>query len=396
MFPLIVFALISLSGCSNQTSEDVVLDTEVPIVASAPDYYTLSGKQILSVDSAVVYKFGDTMPIILDGQLQGFTRLSSVQRIGIWDLCNQSAVANGVKWSYSINLNVDLSQTLSTAENVVLTVKPYLISKDGSINGEPCSVGWSGFSSVAQLYDNTKSADIEIGLQPETTDATGANVLLVITNSVGDTYDPVYIDGDFLENAKMGNSLITDGEAKITTINGGVFTIRINSVSVNIPITTDKLESKDLTKITSYYDIDYTVTYVSAPTNDLEDLIYDSNNNNSLHTQFVTYLSTDLDNTKLLDGDSGAKRQVYSDKMKLYEYVTTQFPTIAVGESFTATINKAMTIGNSSPVYARVYFEFPEEITARSASELLDFDGRYVVFQVPITQRELQEYYESR
>ena len=144
-----------------------------------------------------MFEPGETIPILLDGAVKGYLDVNWVQRLGIWDSTNTTAVTVGVKNSYTINLHVDMSESIESAESVILTVKPYTVDANWVVNGSPCCVGWSGFSQVAQLYDNTTAADIEVGVQPEVLDLTGSDVVLKLTDSAGNQYDDVVLSNNY-------------------------------------------------------------------------------------------------------------------------------------------------------------------------------------------------------
>lgn len=378
--------LILLTGCSKQTENEA---SEVVSTKQTITYEVTDESPVMDGNTAIVFEPGETIPILLDGTVKGYLNVNWVQRLGIWDSTNTTAVTVGVKSSYTINLHVDMSESIESAESVILTVKPYTVDANWVVNGSPCCVGWSGFSQVAQLYDNTTAADIEVGVQPEVLDLTGSNVVLKLTDSVGNQYDDVVLSNNYLTTASDGPSLITDGTATVDCINGGRFSLGINNV------TSEEHAVEDGAEPTLYYDYQYAVKYLTAPTSDREDLLFDSNNKNLLHTKFVNYLTSDVDSAKLYDSVPAAQRLLYSDKLDTETYVTQEFSDISVGKTFTASSNRAVPETTGNPSYVRVCFEFPEEVEARSLEEMQNFNGRFIVFQSKIGERTLEQFYEE-
>lgn len=351
--------------------------------------YNVTEEKPAASNSAIAFEPGETIPILLNGSIKGYMNVNWVQRLGIWDYNNANAVTAGVKSSYTINLHIDMSESISSAESVILTVNPYTIDASGVKNGSPCCVGWSGFSQVAQLYDNTTAVDIEVGVQPEVLDVSGSSILLSLSDSDGNEYDDIVLSNAFITEASEGPSLVADGKATIHCINGGSFTLNVDNVFV------ESHEIEDMTDACLYYDYRYTVAYNSAPTSDREDLLFDSNSKNLLHTKFVNYVTSDVDGTKLYDSVPGAQRLLYSDKLDMETYVTTIFDDIRAGKRFSAINNRAVPSTTGNPTYIRVCFEFPEEVDARTLEEMRDFDGRFVVFQNKLGERVLDTYYKE-
>lgn len=378
--------LILLTGCSKQKVEETenVIEKSQQIVT-----YKTTEETPVASSSAITFEPGETIPILLEGSIKGYMTVNWVQRLGIWDYNNANAVTAGVKSSYTINLHIDMSESIKSAESVILTVKPYMISASGAKIGSPCCVGWSGFSQVAQLYDNTTDTNIEVGVQPEVLDSTNSTILLCLSDSVGNEYDDIVLSNAFISNASDGPSLVTDGTATIHCINGGSFSLGVTNV------VSESHEIEDATDACVYYDYQYTVAYASTPTSDREDLLFDSNNKNLLHTKFVNYVTSDVDGTKLYDNVPAAQRLLYSDKLDTEPYVTTTFDDIGAGEQFTAMSNRAVPDTTGNPTYIRVCFEFPEEVEARTLEEMRDFDGRFIVFQNKLGQRVLDTFYKE-
>lgn len=397
-----IIASCSLIGCGNSNNHSIRNESTESVTNIVPknesnNLVALSDRVVTASNLNVIFNSDEIIPVITNGSNRGYLKLNWVQKLGIWDPCNATACANGIKTSYTINMNVDFSESIGSAQNNVITIKPYLIDTHGKTVGSPCNLGWSGFSTTAQLFDKNVSANIEVGLQPEVLDDSDTTVLFKISDSDGNKYDDIYVSSECLKNAEMKQSIIQDGaSATITAINGAKFNITVGDVSVNIPVPISQQDIKDLSKVTYYYDYNYNVKYESGPSNDSEDLLFDSNNGNQLHSQFITFLTTDTDNTRLYDGDSSITRQLYYDRDKLFSYVTTDFQDLNVGDDFTVICNKAIISKTGNPDYVRVCFEFPEEVEARTLDEMKDFDGRFLIFMCKISERELEYFYTEK
>lgn len=83
---------------------------------------------------------------------------------------------------------------------------------------------------------------------------------------------------------------------------------------------------------------------------------------------------------------------LYSDSSKTGSYVV-RFP-LALNCGETATVSTNRLIPSSTkdrPTYIRIVVKFPAEIKARSFEEVRAFSGRYLVYQIPLGVRVLQE-----
>lgn len=377
-------SVLLLSGCGTEKNDS----TENTVSNDSDALLTSSGTNEFVKGSNLDLEFapGETIPVLLDGDVTGYITVNWVQRLGIWDLQNAKAVTAGVKNSYTINMTVDFSQSIKSAQSRVVTILPYLVDSAGNTIGNPCCVGWSGFSTTAQFYDKTTVTNVEIGVQPEQLNIDNAHIVLKLSDSLGNNYDDIALSNSYITSASDGQALVASGSKTLHTINGGAFTISVPEVYVE-----EHTRGGDTAEQT-YCDFVYGVNYDSAPTNSREDLLFDSNKGNALHTKLVAYVTTDTDGTKLYDNVTDAERLKYSDMLETEEYVTTKYIDLNLAGNTSVQCNRVLPTASGSPMYARVCFEFPEEKNARSLEEMKDFDGRFLVFQQKIGKRDLPEF----
>lgn len=370
----------------NGDQNSIYSTEQLPLQSQTVQQWTITKEQVSAINRQIEFMPGELIPVLLDGTVKGYLDINWVQRLGIWDFNNISAVVSGVKTSYTINVNVDFSESIGAGDSRIITIKPYLIDTTDTVIGNPCNVGWSGFGQIAQLYDKDKDINIEFGLQPETLDETDARIKLVITDNLGNQYDDIYLANKYLETASSGPTLVTEGTRTVNTINGGAFAIGVRQAHIESRADNSNNNNDSV----RYYDIDYFIQYVNQPTNNREDLLFDSNNGNVLRTKFVMSVLSDVDITKLYTSDESATRQKYSNKTDLYTYVTTEFYDLQEQYEVEYTTNRIVPSSTGNPEYIRVCFEFPEEADARSLYEMRDFNGRFLVIQKQLSNRELE------
>lgn len=81
--------------------------------------------------------------------------------------------------------------------------------------------------------------------------------------------------------------------------------------------------------------------------------------------------------------------------LKTMPYVTSNFPYIKKGETANNVTNRILSydLESKDPTYVRVIPEFTNERKARTDEEMLNFNGRYVVYQIELESRNLPKYY---
>lgn len=386
---MVIASMILLSGCAHsQGSEETEAPVPVTEVVSNITYAETEEHIQITKNSAVKFARGETVPIMLNGIVMGYLKINWVQKLGIFDLNNSNAVKSGVKFSYTMNFHIDFTESFGDQIQKVIYVEPYLMKKGDTV-GRPCCVGWSGFETALELHDQTTSGNCEIGLQPEIKSIKGCSLVLKISDDSGNQYDDVALSMKYLTKAEKGPKLLTaKSAAKITCINGGVFSLKIGSVYNE----NHYADSGAYSEILPFFDYSYKIKYLKAPTSNKKDLIFDSANGNKLRTKFITYVTSDVDSTKLYKGDIYAVRSIYHNKDEYVPYVTRKFGLLKVGKTKKVTDNKQLSDGSGTPKYVRICFEFPEECDARTLKQMKNFKGRFVVFQAVVKERKLKTY----
>lgn len=366
-----------MTGCTKQQEADS--DGSSSDTATSIEWKVTNNSVSVS-DSPVVFSEDDEIPLILNGSVKGYLRVNWVQRIGVWDWYNTNANVAGVKSSYTCNFHAVLNE--SNTEPVTLQVSGNIFTKDKKCVGNPCSVGWTGFSKSAQFYDKTVETDFEIGIQPEVLDVSDCYTVFSIVDSDGNQYDDIMFDSGFLNSAEDGVGIETDGRT-VHSINGAAFTVGINSVSIN-----DIYSVYEDTLLNRFYDLVVSINYNSAPANERESLLFDSKSK-ALRAKQIIGICSSIDSNVVFDGDDNATRQIYVDDTDLFDvYTTTEFRNLNAGESATYTTNRILN-SKETPESVRVWIEFPEEAKARTLEEMKDFDGRFLVIQRSIEDRQM-------
>lgn len=379
--------MLSQVACNSSTDREVEKGSE-DVIDKATVSWSSTEIDVTPSKAEITYLPGETIPIMSCGSIAGYIKVNWVQKLGINDYLNSKAVLRGINSSYTINMNVDFSENIDRGEMLIVSIKPYLISSSGNLIGNPCIVGWSGFSSEAQLYDNDDDTNIEIGVQPEVEDLNDAIIKLQITDSNGNKYDDVYLSNDYIADASEGSHLVTDSYKTVHSINGAAFSIGVSNVYCESHYYEDGTESL-------FYDFSQDLTYDNAPINDREVLLFDSNDSNSLSGKMLCYVTSDTDGTKLYNADSSVFRLKYYDSDKMELYATGSYVQVPVGMTASSVENRKIPSKHSSATYVRIHYEFPAEADARTLEEMKDFDGRFLVFQEHIDERELTSYYDS-
>lgn len=345
-----------------------------------------STEKIVEEEDNPVYDVNSSLPLLYEGEKFGVMKINWIQKIGISDFYDTVASTAGINYSYTINIHLDLSDSLNTGDQLVLTVSPSMKDLNGNKVGKKCNVGWTGFAETAQLYDKTTETDIEVGLQPEKITENTDVLVLNIKDSIGRTYDAIELNGNSLLNAEVIDTELSTDMKSVETINGAVISVGVNEISINnVKDAIDNL-------IGRYYDIDYTISYDSSPTNERDDLLFDASDSNKLKTRLTFGVVSDVDDTISYESDESVTRQIYSDNdVKKGTYVMTNFVKIDPGYYCVYTTNRRIPATTGSPKYVRVQFEFPEEVASRSLEEMRHFNGRFCVIQKEITDRELPE-----
>lgn len=378
---------LALCGCGTKGAEESATVQVQPTVGFE------ESDRVVRDFASPIFSVNDTLPLLENGSVAGYVSINRVTRLGIWDWYNTEAVTNGVKYSYSVNFTLDLTESIGNySDGVKLLSEAYLVDGNGNEIGKPCNVGWSGFETVAQLYQNSPSMTVEIGVQPNAEVSESVQLKLCVRTADGKEFTPILLGNDAISTAVEGPSVRTEA-ATVTSINGATYSIEIADVYDSYNPTTDSISKN---KLERFYDFQYRVWYKTAPTVDREVLSFDSFNGNALQSKMVIGVQSDADSTVLYENDSRALWFMYSDSSKTTTYVSEGDLAIQPGyEAQYGANRKVPETTTTQPVYLRFRIEFPEEQKARSLQERLDFDGRFLVYQLPIGERSMMTVHES-
>ena len=369
---------ITLAGCASdeENFKSHTVTTEIP--TTAPTVSPLSK----------TYGIKDKIPLILEnGTKVGIVRLNQVEKLGIVDWKNSKAIDAGIGYSYSFNLSVKYNFPSANSSNVTLECFPEIVSGGAKLSSL-CSVGWSGFSTKAELFSDNPSAVIEVGVQPEHTVPKNSVIQLRFKDSNGDKYQPVTVSRDVLVCAKKGPKIhYVDDIAKINSACGAKYGVTVKQVAFEPGRSSEDVDGLD----TNYFQIQYGVNTYKKPTNSqIVKSISLYKRKMCLSSSVVFGLQPNNSSDLLYQASADALRQTYADS-ELYcqKYVspTTMIPFNRKKLFWTNRNPGDDYIG--SPTKVRISFEFPEELSVRNLKNKLKFNGRFTVFEIAVTDRKI-------
>ena len=388
LIPFIV--MLMLVGCSAKDSDSRDVSTPTDTIMQPNELL----EKVQDVEnSPVIFDSDLEMPLLKDGTVYGTLSINFVEKLGIWDINNYQANQNGVHFSYAINCNVNLDNYFTENEMINVVIEPHLYDFSENEIGNSGYVGWSGYNTSVDLYTKSTSGNCEVVLQPTENDFDKYQYFTLqvsdATNAV--MFDTLYVDLKCLRDAPQGAQLKTiEDKTTITSINGGQFNISFENAYLELH--TIKKDPIYRPGDYRFYDFCYNVEYVTAPQNDVEVLTFDSFNNYAMVDAPIMEVYSDQDNTKLLEPVTTAQRLMWSNRNKTELYVTTFPKALYAGENVTVSTNRMVPDSTVlQPTYIRVVLKFPSEIKARSYEQIRDFNGRYVVYQLLLNNRVLEE-----
>ena len=382
---MILLAGCALTGCSqlNNPIPETQLETEAqPETKKAANIRYKKTKEPVAIKpmDAFIYKQGEDALLMSDGKWFGNVGVNQVQKVGISDWYNTKATSLGIDYSYSINLHVDAAKFVEAKRNILLTAEISLVDMSDRQLSEYCSIGWTGFPEVAELYESTTAANIEIGLQPISLNLpSDTRLKIVLTDTVSETvFDSIYYNFSVLENAVSSGTLYREGdEIIIKSINGAKYSLEFARAEMN-----DRKTSNG--NAVSVYDLKYLFRYKRKPKNERIVSIFDAFDKNKISPNIAFSVQSDNDATKLYTVISTALE--YTDKNKPYNYITNP-KTFKAGEGYIYLTNRKIEENvQKATDYVRVLVEFPEERAARTDQEMLKFNGRFLVIQLKLKE----------
>ncbi len=397
-FLIVLSSLSSLGGCSffnsggkqvntpivqndnsNSDSSDSALDAEQNSIELS---YEVKDELSVSPYEEPIYSWGESAALIADGVYYGTLGIRQVELLGIWDWYNSSAIRYGVRNSYSFNLVFDVGDYLSNRLTAKIVPTISLVNSLGDVVGSSCSVGWSGFDEQLEVYQGDKIKAVEVGMQPYTSSIHGDYRLKIeLVDTASDVnFDTIYYDITPLKHAKQGAKLRTANDlVKLVSICGAEYQFSFTRVEDNLRADTEAYYVDDRVRV---FDINYVFKYLKKPDNNRGVTRFDSFTKNKANPELSFYLVSSLNDTKCTTRASTARIE---KDYQLYDYVTPATP-LGVGQSLEMRTNLVNVLEDSIGEYVRIIAEFPEERAVRTDEEMLDFDGRYVVYQLGLSE----------
>lgn len=389
--PVDDFRGLQNKGAAEDTSSTE--STEIIESTTALNFtYTLSDEPVeIDYGAKELYGKDQTGIVLKDGKVSGKLKINFTEKLGIWDYNNTKVVAAGVKYGYAINLDLDMTELMSEVDIATILVEPVLYNKAGEVIGGSANLGWSGFSTFAELYPSTPTCTLEVNLQPYVRNVPdGSYVGIRISDKLtGVLYDELFYNLELLTTAKKGPSLLKENKTKvIKSINGAKYEFSI----LNAYCDENQVDIDDRKTWAKFYDIKYHLKYTKKPTKKNREVAnFDSFNKYKLNTSVVLGVNSDVDSTLLYYNTKNAARYIWSDRNDVELYVTTTKWPILPGKTASLWVNRMLPkTTTEEPTNIRIRVEFPEEADARTTSELSKFNGRYLVYQIEVTNRPLE------
>ena len=389
----LVLLTFSCMGCAKQNTN--VTMQETPSAVDGVSTVELNSDEepvVIKTSGSPVFNYRDELPLISGGKSYGLVSIKQVEKVGINDWSNITAVQNNIGYSYSINLEYRLDENSELLDGGSLICEAFIESSDGTCFGSPCCVGWSGFPSSVVLVGNNLSGRLEVGVQPERKLTEDMNLVLKFKDSDKMIFDDIVIGNKIFQNAVKGPSLLEGGESKeITSINGAKYSVQIFDV-----FSEQQVNGAD--QLGDYYMFSYRVSYLKRPVRKIQVDKFDQYDNMKIASSLVVGVIEQGSAAVLYESDDSARRFQYYDAMDAQDavqYVTTNVGYADVGENLTSVTNRLKpTTTSTEPAYLRFQIEFPEEALARDPDQLMQFNGRFLVYQVAPSERKLKWKYD--
>lgn len=383
---LVTLTICTISGCSiiKTVEKPIKTETEMSeqIETEAPNlkYQKTKNPVVVSPIEEFIYNPSEHAGIYYGGKLYGKFWINRTSILGIWDWYNSKAVNLGINSSYAMNCGLSVDELLETNNTAVITADISIVDPSGNPLSEHCNVGWSGFPEIAEFYGTTASRSIEIGIQPISLaiDSTSKICVTLADKESGIVFDPIYFSIDTIQNATQGQKLhVIDDAVKVKSINGASYNIDFSLAELN-----ERKRSNGKSAVV--YDLKYGIQYRRRPQNDRVVSIFDSFDDDKISPNLSFYVQGDNDPAKLYDVVEDALE--FTTKANSFQYVSTK-RSFARGEGYIYRTNRKIEDGILPAMdYIRVVVEFPEERAARTDEEMLDFNARYLVYQLKLTE----------
>lgn len=324
-----------------------------------------------------------------DGKKAGTAILNLVQRNRFGDWLNEESVKHSVNYSFAVNVSLRLSPLMKKYDDLTIKCKPELCDAHGDVYGTQCDIGWSGFSDTASLTTSSPTKTIEFCVQPEQKLKKGSKLKIEFYSLEDSTLvlKPVYVTFNQLKNAKKGPKILTTKQRRvITSICGAKYAIIPKQVSFEMHKRNDKPTDDAL----PYYDIDYQYQALKKPTNarNVANIVA-YNGKDCIAGHATLGVQSNNSGEIYYQATKDAVRNSYENQ-GIPDLYYTKSINLPFGKSATYTINRAAAESDTNaPRFVRIRVEFPEESDVRTDKQKLKFNGRYLVYQIKITERKL-------
>ena len=389
---LLLGLLFVIVGCNMPIGKQV--EDPATTESSASSVSTVSADSSSKIEIVtrkapdIVFDGLGDMPLIYDGNVVGTVRINQVEKLQMTDFTNEVATAAGVSFSYAINMKLNLAAY--SGSMITVSCTPSLVDANGNSIGSVGDIGWSGFSSqAAYVNDCADDKYVEVILQPEVVAIPEDSKIKLSFSSLdgNTTFSDLYISPTLLYTAKEGPGIKTVSDVtKIESINGASYSIKFHDAHYQWNI-----KSNDTSNQYSFFNFVYDLKYLHLPSNNRHVNTFDSFDSHSLTTPLIVGMQMDSHKDVLYDNDTSAMRLMYKDDPSYYPYVSEWEKALNVGEKVSMVCNREYKDNrdNYNPTYIRLRVEFPEEASARTPEELLQFNGRYCVYQLKIEPTQL-------
>lgn len=344
-----------------------------------------------AIKPSAVFDTNQDIPIIADNKLVGYINITNITRLGVYDWYNPK-VSESINHCYSIEADVDFSKFFDSGDEITLICSPKLVSKEGVVLGKLCKVGWSGFDNIQQFFKNDAKHHIEFELQPYEELSDNMYLVLELTDPQNRyNFEDIYLNPRSLASAKQGNGLLVEGDSYVVeSVNGAKYEISFTDLWYErhkvYPIGDENYSNYSNSY---FYDFNYKITYISGPSNERRVGTFDAYNGDRIIKLPKVKVFADNCEEPLEIQALGAKRIVSLSPYREDYYVTDSVSSIFEGECCEITENRLAVNQNLPTKYVRFVIEFPDEFNARTLDESVQFNGRFLVFQLPVEQREV-------
>lgn len=374
---------IIMSGCSLLGGNEVV--TPIPVVTPTPEVDATP----TPVPKPKIYEVGEKAKLLCGEEEVGYVKVNRITMLRFADFTNKEAMNNSVKRSFSINATIHVS---GFEQSTGLTFEPILLDKEKNVMSNIANVGWTGFSTEADFYDGTGTKTLEIGMQPIHNFESGRSFKLQISDAEGHDFKSVRLKIGSLKKAKKGPKLRKAGkDVKIKSVNGAIYCVTPKKVYFE----NNYIDVHDHNKgKCNLFIIDYFVKAFKPPKNHRTVRnISGFGKKALLNGACVLGLQYSESKKVFYSSLPSAGRLEYSNRSEYYEYVW-DGKKIHFGKFGNCVTNRVPSDGMlTSPDFVRIRVEFPEEFEARKTlKEKLDFEGRFMIYDLAVTERKLAVY----